>query len=351
MDVVSWLRKELEADGDLVREMVQGMAEVLMSAEVRVHCNAGYSERSPERLNVRNGYRTRRWDRRVGTIDLAIPKLRRGSYDPDWLLEPRRWAERALVAVVAECYLAGVSTRRVDDLVRTLGIQGISKSQVWDLAKELDTTVTTFRNRPLTSGPYPYIWLDALTQRCRDGGRIVNVATVLATAVNADGHREILGVEVLTNEDGVGWTVFLRSLVARGLSGLQLAISDAHPGLKDAIAAVLPGASWQRCRTHFARNLLSRVPKAAQDVVAMLLRSLFAQHTRVVEQLIALLAFTAFPTAHWRQLWSTNPQEQLNREICRRTDVVGIFPNRVAVLRLVDAVLAEQHEEWAVSRR
>ena len=327
------------------------MAEVLMSAEVRAHCNVGYSERSPERLNVRNGYRTRRWDRRVGIIELAIPKLRRGSDYPDWLLEPRRWAERALVAVVAECYLAGGSTRRVDDLVRTLAIQEISKSQVWDLAKELDTTVAAFRNRPLTSSPYPYVWLDALTQDCRDDGRIVNVATVLATAVNADGHREIWGVEVLTNEDRMGWTAFLRSLVARDLSGLQLAISDAHPGLKDAIAAVLPGASWQRCRTHFARNLLPRVPKAAQDVVATLLRSRFAQHTRVVDQLIALLAFTAFPKAHWRQLWSTNPQERLNREIRRRTDVVGIFPNRVAVLRLVDAVLAEQHEEWAVSRR
>ena len=244
MDVVSWLRKELEAaDGDLLREMVQAMAEVLMSAEVRAHCNAGYGECSPERLNVHNGYRPPCWDRRVGTIDLAIPKLRRGSYYPDWLLDPRRQAERALVGVVAECYLAGVSTRRVDDLVRTLGIQGISKSQVSDLAKELETTVAAFRNRPLSS------------------------------------------------EDGVGWTAFLRSLVARGLSGLQLAISDTHPGLKDAIAAVLPGASWQRCRTHFARNLLTRVPKAAQDV-ATLLRSLFAQPARVVDQLTA-----RFPSA------------------------------------------------------
>src|SRR5919199_3987408 len=312
MDVVSWLRKALEADGDLVREMVQAMAEVLMSAEVRAHCSAGNRGRSRGGLSVRKGSRTRRWDRRVGTIELAIPKLRRGSDYPDWLLEPRRWAERALVAVVAECYLAGGSTRRVDDLVRTLAIQEISKSQVWDLAKELDATVAAFRNRLLTSSPYPYVWLDVLTQGCRDDGRIVNVATVLATAVNADGHREIWGVEVLTNEDGVG---------------------------------------WQRCRTHFARNLLPRVPKAAQDVVATLLRSRFAQHTRVVDQLIALLAFAAFPKAHWRQLWSTNPQERLNREIRRRTDVVGIFPNRVAVLRLVDAVLAEQHEEWAVSRR
>ena len=242
MDVVSWLRKELEADGDLLREMVQA---IRSPDERRGSCplqrrlrraQSGAAER-PQGLSAP------RWDRRVGTIDLAIPKLRRGSYYPDWLLDPRPQPERAWVTVVAECYLAGVSTRRVDDLVRTLGIQGISKSQVSDLAKELDTSVAAFRNRPLTSGPYPSVWLDALTQRCRDGGRIVNVATVLVTAVNADGHREIWGVEVLTNEDGMGWTAFLRSLVARGLSGLQLAISDPHPGLKDAIAPTLPRIS------------------------------------------------------------------------------------------------------------
>ena len=376
MDILGWVRKQVEeADGDLLREMVRVFAETLMSAEVSALCNAGYGERTAERTNARNGYRSRPWDTRVGTMELAIPKLRKGSYYPDWLLEPRRRAERALVAVIAECYLAGVSTRRVDGLVQTLGIAGMSKSQVSELARSLDETVLAFRNRPLTSGPYPYVWLDALTQKCREGGRVVNVATVVATAVNADGHREILGVDVITSEDGAGWTAFLRGLVARGLAGVQLVVSDAHPGLKDAIAAVLPGASWQRCRTHFLRNLLTRVPKAAHGVVAELVRSIFAQpteaavhaqHARVVAELVTrypaaaalltdaapdLLAFTAFPVEHWRQLWSNNPQERLNRELRRRTDVVGIFPNRAAVLRLVGAVLAEQHDEWAVARR
>src|SRR5215213_10252753 len=264
MDVVAWFRKQVEdADGDLLREMVRVFAETLMNAEVSALCNAGYGERTPERTNARNGYRPRGWDTRVGTLEVAIPKLRRGSYYPDWLLEPRRRAERALMAVIAECYLAGVSTRRVEGLVQTLGIAAMSKSQVSDLAKSLDETVTAFRNRPLDGGPYPYLWLDALTQKCREGGRIVNVATVIATAVNADGHREILGLDVITSEDGAGWTAFLRGLVARGLSGVHLVVSDAHPGLRDAIAAVLSGASWQRCRTHFHRNLLTRVPKSA----------------------------------------------------------------------------------------
>ena len=376
MDILGWVRKQVEeADGDLLREMVRVFAETLMSAEVSALCNAGYGERTAERTKARNGYRSRPWDTPVGTMELAIPKLRNGSYYPDWLLEPRRRAERALVALIAECHLAGVSTRRVAGFVQTLGIAGMSKSQVSELARSLDETVLAFRNRPLTSGPYPYVWLDALTQKCREGGRVVNVATVVATAVNADGHREILGVDVITSEDGAGWTAFLRGLVARGLAGVQLVVSDAHPGLKDAIAAVLPGASWQRCRTHFLRNLLTRVPKAAHGVVAELVRSIFAQpteaavhaqHARVVAELVTrypaaaalltdaapdLLAFTAFPVEHWRQLWSNNPQERLNRELRRRTDVVGIFPNRAAVLRLVGAVLAEQHDEWAVARR
>jgi len=308
-------------------------------------------------------------------MEVAIPKLRKGSYFPDWLLEPRRRAERALVAVIAECYLAGVSTRRVEGLVQTLGIAALSKSQVSELARSLDETVTAFRNRPLDGGPYTSIWLDALTQKCREGGRIVNVATVVATGVNADGQREILGVAVITTEDGAGWTAFLRGLVARGLTGVRLAIADAHVGLTQAIAAVLPGAAWQRCRTHFGWNLRTRVPKAAQDLVATLVRSIFAQpdatavwtqHERIVTELAArypaaaelladaaanLLAFTAFPVEHWRQIWSNNPQERLNREIRRRTDVVGIFPNRAAVLRLVGASLAEQHDEWVVARR
>ena len=255
MDLLGWVRKQVEAaDGDLLRELVRTFAEALMQAETTALCNAGYGERTPERTNARNGYRPRVWDTRVGTMELAIPKLRKGSYYPDWLLEPRRRAERALVAVIAECYLAGVSTRRVEGLVQTLGIAGLSKSQVSELARSLDEPVTAFRNRPLDGGPYPYVWLDALTQKCREGGRIVNVATVIATGVNADGHREVLGMDVITTEDGAGWTAFLRGLVARGLRGVQLVVSDAHPGLRDAIGAVLPGASWQRCRTHTIRT-------------------------------------------------------------------------------------------------
>jgi transposase-like protein len=376
IDALTWLREQVEqADRDLLREMIRTMAEALMDAEATALGNAGYGERTPQRTNARNGYRPRRWDTRVGTLEVAIPKLRTGSYFPEWLLEPRRRAERALVAVIAECYLAGVSTRRVEGLVQTLGIANLSKSQVSELARSLDETVTAFRNRPLDGGPYLSVWLDALTQKCREGGRIVNVATVIATGVNAAGHREVLGVDVITTEDGAGWTAFLRGLVARGLSGVHLVISDAHAGLTTAIGAVLPGASWQRCRTHFARNLLTRVPKAAQGLVGTLVRSIFAQpdgaavwaqHGRIVAELAdrfpaaaamladaapELLAFTAFPPEHWRQIWSNNPQERLNREIRRRTDVVGIFPNRAAIIRLVGASLAEQHDEWAVARR
>lgn len=376
IESLTWLREQVEqADTDLLREMVRTVAEALMSAEATALCNAGYGERTPERTNARNGYRGRTWDTRVGTMEVAIPKLRKGSYFPEWLLEPRRRAERALVAVIAESYLAGVSTRRVEGLVQTLGIASISKSQVSEMARSLDEVVTTFRNRPLEGGPYTYLWLDALTQKCREGGRIVNVATVVATGVNVDGHREILGMDVITTEDGAGWTALLRGLVARGLSGVQLVVSDAHQGLTQAIAAVLPGTGWQRCRTHFGWNVRTRVPKAAQDLVASLVRSIFAQpdaarvwaqHERVVTELTerfpaaadllaeaapALLAFTAFPVEHWRQIWSNNPQERLNREIRRRTDVVGIFPNRAAIVRLVGAGLAEQHDEWAVARR
>ncbi len=376
MEPLAWLRKQLEtADVDLLREMVSTFIAALMGAEADALCGAGYGERSPDRVNTRNGYRSRRFDTRAGTIELEIPKLRSESYFPDWLLDHRRRAERALVAVIAECYVKGVSTRRVDGLVKTLGIEGISKSQVSEMAKSLDESVAAFRSRPLDGAPYTYVWLDALTMRVREGGRIAQPSAVIATAVNADGHREILGLDLFTSEDGAGWTQFLRGLVARCLSGVRLVISDDHAGLVAAIAAVLPGASWQRCRTHFVRNLLTRVPKSAQPFVATLVRSIFAQpsmgeveaqHARVLEQLAErfgaaaelladaredILAFRLLPVEHWRQIWSNNPQERLNREIRRRTDVVGIFPNRDAVIRLVGSVLCEQHDEWAVARR
>jgi putative transposase len=373
---VAWLRKQLETqDKDLLRELVKAVVEELMSAEADAVCGAVYRQASAERTNQRNGYRERRWDTRVGTIDLAVPRLRKGSYFPDWLLEPRRRSERALVQVVSECYVRGVSTRRVDGLVRALGIEGMKKSQVSKLAQELDAVVEEFRHRPLSSGPYPFLWLDAVTQRCREGGRVVNVVAVVATGVNADGRREVLGMDIVTSEDGAGWETFLAELVERGLAGVELVISDDHQGLKAALAKELPGTSWQRCRAHFMRNVLTKVPKAAQDLVATLIRSVFAQPVRdevwaqlarVVEQLRPrfpkaaealedaaddILAFSAFPKAVWRQIWSNNPQERLNREIRRRTDVVGIFPNREAIIRLVGAVLAEQTDEWAVARR
>jgi putative transposase len=373
---VEALHKLLEsAAPDVLREILTEAVTKLMGLEVDALCGAGYGERSAERVNARNGYRSRAWDTRLGTIDLALPKLRQGTYFPGWLLEPRRRAERALVAVVAESYVLGVSTRKVEDLVQTLGIARLSKSQVSELAKSLDGMVASFRERPLDGGPYPYVWLDAVALRCREGGRTVHVAALIAVGVNAEGKREVLGLEVVTGEDGAGWLAFVRGLVARGLGGVQLAISDAHPGLRTALAATLPGAAWQRCRTHFMRNLLTKVPKSAQGLVATLVRTIFAQpdaeltraqHARVVEQLEPrwpdaarlladavedLLAFTASPKEHWRQIWSNNPQERLNRELKRRTDVVGIFPNRDAVVRLVGAVLAEQHDEWAVVRR
>lgn len=382
MNPLDSLRKHLEESSpDVLRDLVQSFAEMLMSAEADSLCNAAYGERSADRTNRRNGYRKRDWDTRAGSIELAVPKLREGSYFPGWLLETRRRAERALIAVVAECYVKGVSTRRVDGLVQTLGIEGISKSQVSEMAKSLDEMVEAFRTRPLDAGPYRYVWVDAIALKSREIGgpklrsHIANVATLVATAVNADGTREILHVDVVTTEDGAGWLQFFRQMVSRGLSGVQLVISDSHEGLKAAIAATLPGAAWQRCRTHFMRNVLTRVPKSAQDWVAPVVRSMFtqpnsestwAQQERVVEVLSVkfpdvssmvsdaaedILAFTSFPKEHWRQIWSNNPQERLNREIRRRTDVVGIFPNRAAIIRLVGAVLAEQHDEWQVARR
>lgn len=371
-----WIRKGMEEHGgDLLREMVSTMAQLLMSADVDTMCGASYGSRSPERNNQRNGYRHREWDTRVGTIDLAIPKVRKGSYFPDFLLDPRKRSEKALASAVAEAYVLGVSTRKVDRLARSLGLDGLSKSRVSEMAKALDETVDDFRNRPLENGPYPFVWLDAMEIKCREVGRVNNVTAVIATGVNHDGHREILGVDVITSETGAGWLAFLRSLVSRGLDGVQLVVSDAHEGLKNAIASTFSGASWQRCRTHFMSNLLSQVPKTAQSAVAAIVRSIFDQpdvvHVRdqfraVADQLEArfpkvvemleeaeeeILAFTSFPKSVWKKIWSNNPLERLNREVRRRTDVVGIFPNRDSLLRLVGALLAEQNDEWAIARR
>jgi putative transposase len=363
------------ASPDLLRAMVKTFAEALMSAEAEAACGAPYGQPSEDRVNYRNGYRDRRWDTRAGTIDLAIPRLRAGSYFPEWLLERRRRSEQALVSVVATSYLLGVSTRRVEKLAETLGIKSLSKSQVSELAKSLDGAVEQFRSRPLDAGPYRFVQADALTLRVREGGRTVLVHGLIATGVNADGHREILGFDVTSAEDGAGWLAFFRGLTARGLSGVALVTSDAHAGLVAAIAATLPGASWQRCRTHYLRDLLTRVGKTSQPWVATLVRTIFdqpdpaevhAQFGRVVTALEAklpaaaehldraredLLAFTAAPREIWRQIWSSNPQERLNRELRRRTDVVGIFPSRDAVIRLVGAVLMEQNDEWTEARR
>jgi len=376
VDPAGFLREQVDsASPDLLRAMVKTFADALMSAEADALCGAPYGQRSEERVNSRNGYRPREWDTRAGTVELAVPKLRQGSYFPDWLLQHRRRAEQALVSVVATSYLLGVSTRRVEKLVEQLGVASLSKSQVSEMATYLDAQVEAFRNRPLDAGPYTFVWLDALTIKVREAGRTVNVHALVAVGVNADGGREVLGLEVASQEDGAGWLGFLRSLTARGLAGVRLVISDAHRGLVDAIAAALPGAAWQRCRTHYLRNLLTKVPKSAQPWVATMVRTIFDQpdaasvrdqYSRVVEAIEAkfrdaathlddaredLLAFSVFPHEIWRQIWSNNPQERLNKEIRRRTDVVGIFPNRAAIIRLVGAVLAEQTDEWTEQRR
>jgi putative transposase len=374
MALAALLRKaEAEPGVDVLREGVRVLAEALMDLEVAQHLGAGRHERTPERTGRRNGYRERAWDTRVGTIPLRVPRVRDSSYFPA-LLEPRTRGERALVAVVQEAYVGGVSTRRVDEVVKALGIEGVSKSQVSRLCAELDAEIERFRSRPLRD-PYPYLWLDATFVKVRQGGRVVSQAVVVAIGVTASGVREVLGVDIGPSEDGAFWLRFLRALVARGLSGVQLVTSDAHEGLRQALGAVLHGTSWQRCRVHFLRNALALVPKATQALVAATIRTVFAQPTPEAAQaqwrqvadgfrarfprLAALmdaaeadvLAYAAFPSAHWRQIWSTNPLERLNRELKRRTDVVGIFPNPAAAIRLVGALLAEQHDEWQVGRR
>jgi len=368
------LRKaQMEQDTDFLREGVRVLSQALMELEVSEQLGAGKHERTENRKGYRNGYRERMWDTRVGTVELAVPKVRDGSYFPS-LLEPRKRAERALVAVVQEAYVQGVSTRRVDDLVKSLGMTGISKSQVSRLCAELDEEVERFRSRPLW-GEYPYVWLDATFLKVREQGRVVSQAVVIAIGVNAEGVREVLGLDVGPSEDGSFWVRFLKGLVARGLRGVRLVVSDSHEGLKGAIGSVLVGASWQRCRVHWMRNALSYVPKAEQQLVAATIRTVFAQPTpeltreqwrKVSDSFQAryprlaqlmddseedVLAYTHFPHEHWRQVWSNNPLERVNKEIKRRTDVVGIFPNEGAVIRLVGEVLSEQHDEWQVSRK
>jgi len=374
MALAELVRKaEQNGDVDFLRDGVRVLSQALMEVEVSQHLGAERHERTAERAGQRNGYREREWDTRVGTIGLRVPRVRDGSYFPA-LLEPRKRAEQALVAVVREAYVHGVSTRKVDGLVQALGLDGISKSQVSRLCETLDAEVERFRHRPL-EGSYPYVWLDATFVKVRDGGRVVSMAVVLAIGVRSSGEREVLGLDVGPSEDGAFWHQFLRSLIARGLAGVRLVISDAHQGLKSSIAAVLQGASWQRCRVHFVRNALGLVPKAAAEMVAATIRTVFAQpdpamareqwrkvadgfrprYSRLAELLddaeADVLAYLAFPREHWRQIWSNNPLERLNKEIKRRTDVVGIFPNDAAVIRLVGAVLSEQHDEWQVGRR
>lgn len=345
----------------------------MMDGEASALCGAGYGERSEERSNMRNGYRERAFETRLGTVDLKIPKLREGSYFPSFL-EPRRRWEQAFVSVVSEAYVLGVSTRKVDELVKAMGAQGMSKSEVSRLCETLDEEVEAFRNRKLDRA-YPYLWLDALYLKVRDGKHVVSKATLVAYGVSEFGEREIIGVEVADGEMEDAWRAFLGGLVARGLRGVQLAISDAHLGLRKGLRGALNGVAWQRCTVHFMRNVLCRVPKAAQGFVAAALKTIFSQSSqqearaalrKAVELLASkhpaaatvveeaeddVLAYMSFPDKHWRQLHSTNPLERQNREIRRRTDVVGIFPNRASALRLVTMLLVEQNDDWAVNRR
>lgn len=366
-------RAGTDKDLDFLREGIKVLAEAIMELEVSGKAGAVIHERNPDRNTYRNGYRNRIWDTRAGTVRLSIPRLREGSYFPS-LLEPRRRTEHALLSVVQEAYILGVSTRKVDALVRALGMEGISKSEVSRICAGLDAEIACWRRRPL-SDRYPYLWLDATYVKVRENGRVSSQAVIIAYAVSETGQREVIGIEVGPGENAPFWIEFLRSLVARGLSGVKLVISDAHLGLREAIDTVLTGASWQRCRVHFMRNALTRVPRGAQEMVAAAIRTIFAQpdmenaHTQLgkvadslrprfptVSRLLEdteqdILSYMAFPSQHWRQLHSTNPLERINREIKRRSNVVGIFPNRQAVIRLVGAVLMEQQDEWETGRR
>jgi len=363
---------EQASDADFLRDMIGFAAERMMALEVEALTGADYRARNPERSNSRNGYRERSWETRAGTVPLQIPKLRKGSYFPTFL-EPRRTAEKALVAVIQEAYVQGISTRSVDDLVKAMGMSGISKSQVSRLCEEIDERVNAFLDRPL-EGDWPFVWLDATYIKVRQSGRIVSVAVIVAVGVNNEGKREVLGLTVGVSEAETFWSEFLRSLTRRGLRGVKLVISDAHEGLKAAIAKVL-GATWQRCRVHFMRNVLAHVGKGQQAMVASYIRTAFAQDTetaaraqwrKVADQLRPklpklaalmddaeddVLAHMAWPKDLRAKLHSTNPLERLNREIKRRTNVVGIFPNDDAIVRLVGALMLEQNDEWAVSRR
>src|SRR6266498_4120250 len=374
MDITSFVGKLLEEnDVDLLREGVRVLAQAVMETEVSGQIGAGPYERSSGRTAYRNGYRTRTWDTRVGTIELKIPKVTAGTYFPS-LLEPRRRVERALHAVVCEAYVKGISTRKVDDLVRALGMDGISRSEVSRICKELDREVEAFLSRPI-DGEHPYVWLDATFHKVREAGRVISMATVVAVGVNTEGWRQVLGVDVGPSEDQTFWTAFLRSLVRRGLRGVVLVVSDAHEGIKASVDKVLHGVAWQRCRVHFMRNLLATVPKSAAGAVAAIVRTIFAQpdHPSALAQLhrvsdglhprfpdaAALLEEAAedvlahfhFPEEHRRRLHSTNPLERLHKEVKRRTAVVGIFPDRTSLVRLAGMLLAKQDDEWAVADR
>jgi len=362
-------------DLDVVRRSVELVLQALIEAEATEVIGAEPHERTPARTTQRNGARERLLSTKAGDVELRIPKLRKGSFFPA-VLERRRRIDRALFAVVIEAYVHGVSTRKVDDLVAALGLEsGISKSEVSRICVELDTTLEAFRTRSLEHVEFPYVFLDATYVKARVGGRVLARAVVIATGVTRAGDREVLGCDVGDSEDGAFWTAFLRSLRARGLSGVRLVISDAHQGLVNAIGAVLLGTSWQRCRVHFMRNVLAKIPKASGEMVAAAIRTIFAQpdatHVQaqfdeittmlgrqfpVVADMLTdaradLLAFTSFPALHWKKIWSTNPLERVNKEIKRRTNVVGIFPNEAALTRLVTAVIAETHDEWQVCDR